>query len=118
MTHRSCSFAPPKDFEHVKDILELKRRDREREREKLGGVADYSGPAGLGRSMSLGNVGVGDDTLDLSNISESELQRVLREAEKRMKPFACGAGDCQRRYQTMNGLTNTWVIMELSVSHC
>ena len=104
MTHGSCNFAPPKDLEHVKDLLERKRRDREREREKLGGAAEDSGPAGLGRSMSLGNIGDGDDTLDLSNISESELREVEREAEKRMKPFACGVGDCQRRYKNMNGL--------------
>lgn len=103
MTHGSCNFAPPKDLEHVKDLLERKRRDREREREKLGGVTDDSGPAGLGRSLSLGNIG-DDDSLDLSNISESELREVEREAEKRMKPFACGVGDCQRRYKNMNGL--------------
>ncbi|KAF8633124.1 hypothetical protein AX15_001504 [Amanita polypyramis BW_CC] len=103
MTHGSCNFAPPKDLEHVKDLLERKRRDREREREKLGGATDDSG-SGLGRSISLGNVGESDDTLDLSNISESELREVEREAEKRMKPFACGVGDCQRRYKNMNGL--------------
>ncbi|KAF6756664.1 hypothetical protein DFP72DRAFT_846522 [Ephemerocybe angulata] len=29
---------------------------------------------------------------------------VEREAEKRLRPFACGVGDCQRRYKNMNGL--------------
>ncbi|KAK2464962.1 hypothetical protein APHAL10511_003038 [Amanita phalloides] len=104
MTHGSCNFAPPKDLEHVKDLLERKRRDRERERDKFGGVVDNSCSGGLGRSTSLSSIGDGDDSLDLSNISESELREVEREAEKRMKPFACGVGDCQRRYKNMNGL--------------
>ncbi|PFH52511.1 hypothetical protein AMATHDRAFT_2227 [Amanita thiersii Skay4041] len=109
ITHGSCNFAPPKDLEHVKDLLERKRRDREREREKLGEAGGDSSSGPLGRSMSLGNIGESyDDSQDLSsimsNISEAELREVEREAEKRMKPFACGVGDCQRRYKNMNGL--------------
>jgi len=105
MTHGSCNFAPPKDLEHVKDLLERKRRDRE----KAAAEDSSSGP--LGRSQSLGSIEEGEnaDTMDsltsiMSNISESELREVEREAEKRMKPFACGVGDCQRRYKNMNGL--------------
>ncbi|KIL63695.1 hypothetical protein M378DRAFT_179145 [Amanita muscaria Koide BX008] len=107
MTHGSCNFAPPKDLEHVKDLLERKRRDRE----KLNGTADDSSSGALGRSQSLGSIGEGNDgdsfdslTSIMSNISESELREVEREAERRMKPFACGVGDCQRRYKNMNGL--------------
>ncbi|OSX62995.1 hypothetical protein POSPLADRAFT_1142182 [Postia placenta MAD-698-R-SB12] len=37
-------------------------------------------------------------------ISESELREVEREAERRLRPYACGVGDCQRRYKNMNGL--------------
>ncbi|KAF8630574.1 hypothetical protein AX17_005386 [Amanita inopinata Kibby_2008] len=111
MTHGSCNFAPPKDLEHVKDLLERKRRDREREREKLGDATGDSSSGALGRSMSAGNIGdsYDGDGLDslssmMSNITETELREVEREAEKRMKPFACGVGDCQRRYKNMNGL--------------
>jgi len=107
MTHGSCNFAPPKDLEHVKDLLERKRRDRE----KLHGGSDDSSSVGLGRSQSLSSIGEGDSgdameslTSIMSNITESELREVEREAEKRMKPFACGVGDCQRRYKNMNGL--------------
>lgn len=43
----------------------------------------------------------GDDD---NMISEGELREVEREAERRLRPFACGIGDCQRRYKNMNGL--------------
>ncbi|KAG6907183.1 hypothetical protein DXG01_010054 [Tephrocybe rancida] len=117
MTHGSCNFAPPKDLEHVKDLLERKRRERE-----LAGS-----PNGLSRSASLGSLGQrngeggssssssalvnaqGEPLLhglygDLGCITETELREVEREAEKRVRPFACGVGDCQRRYKNMNGL--------------
>ena len=41
---------------------------------------------------------------DLSNISEHDLRKVEREVERRLKPYACGVGECQRRYKNMNGL--------------
>lgn len=86
MTHGSCNFNPPKDLEHVQALLEKKRRDR----------ADAEGLTGdLQDAASLS---------DLGQITETELREVEREAEKRYKPFACGVGDCQRRYKNMNGL--------------
>ncbi|TFK18111.1 hypothetical protein FA15DRAFT_660952 [Coprinopsis marcescibilis] len=115
MTHGSCNFAPPKDLEHVKDLLERKRREREAQNAANGVV-------GLNRSLSLGSSGVNGEgglppTLDTQllstyydlnlstmNITETELREVEREAEKRLRPFACGVGDCQRRYKNMNGL--------------
>jgi transcription factor SFP1 len=33
-------------------------------------------------------------------MSDSE----VREVEKRLRPYACGVGDCGRRYKNMNGL--------------
>ncbi|TEB26472.1 hypothetical protein FA13DRAFT_1039759 [Coprinellus micaceus] len=45
-----------------------------------------------------------DLNLQSMNITETELREVEREAEKRLRPFACGVGDCQRRYKNMNGL--------------
>ncbi|KAH7886620.1 hypothetical protein F5I97DRAFT_1020827 [Phlebopus sp. FC_14] len=74
MTHGSCNFAPPKDLEQVQALLASKRSARE---------------------------AAGDDD---QTISEGELREVEREAERRLRPFACGVGDCQRRYKNMNGL--------------
>lgn len=74
MTHGSCNFAPPKDLEQVQALLASKRSARE---------------------------AAGDDD---NMISEGELREVEREAERRLRPFACGVGDCQRRYKNMNGL--------------
>ncbi|KAH7923212.1 hypothetical protein BV22DRAFT_1015860 [Leucogyrophana mollusca] len=74
MTHGSCNFAPPKDLEQVQALLASKRSQRE---------------------------AAGEDD---NGISEGELREVEREAERRLRPFACGVGDCQRRYKNMNGL--------------
>lgn len=74
MTHGSCNFAPPKDLEQVQALLACKRSAREAAGE--------------------------DDNM----ITEGELREVEREAERRLRPFACGVGDCQRRYKNMNGL--------------
>lgn len=102
MTHGSCNFAPPKDLEHVKDLLERKKRERERERER-----DFN----LGRASSALNTpttsGPATPTTELAaeyGITEMDLREVEREAERRLRPFACGVGDCQRRYKNMNGL--------------
>ncbi|KAG6819015.1 hypothetical protein H0H93_016350, partial [Arthromyces matolae] len=130
MTHGSCNFAPPKDLEHVKDLLERKRRERE------AAAAGANATTSLARSASLGarpstsptssspmhpspstssthptpeflqlqglytDLGIGG----LGGITEHELREVEREAERRLKPFACGVGDCTRRYKNMNGL--------------
>ncbi|EAU83502.2 hypothetical protein CC1G_04758 [Coprinopsis cinerea okayama7 len=108
MTHGSCNFAPPKDLEHVKDLLERKRREREAK------GAPVNRPNGGANDGTIGGLPSTLDTqllstyydLNLSsmNITETELREVEREAEKRLRPFACGVGDCQRRYKNMNGL--------------
>jgi transcription factor SFP1 len=102
MTHGSCNFAPPKDLEHVRDLLERKKRERERERER-----DFT----LGRNPSAINTpttsGPASPTTELAaeyGISEMDLREVEKEAERRFRPFACGVADCQRRYKNMNGL--------------
>ena len=51
-----------------------------------------------------GNDAFYTDLAALGSITETELREVEREAEKRLRPFACGVGDCQRRYKNMNGL--------------
>ncbi|KAI0247433.1 hypothetical protein BJV78DRAFT_1245722 [Lactifluus subvellereus] len=74
MTHGSCNFAPPKDLEALQALLAEK-----------GVVVNGNDRSGL-------------------QITEGELREVEREAERRLRPFACGVGDCQRRYKNMNGL--------------
>ncbi|KAF7761101.1 hypothetical protein Agabi119p4_10510 [Agaricus bisporus var. burnettii] len=100
ITHGSCNFAPPKDLEHVKDLLERKKRERERERD-----------LGFGRNLSGSNTpitsGPATPSTELAleyGITEMDLREVEKEAERRLRPFACGVGDCQRRYKNMNGL--------------
>ncbi|PIL32556.1 hypothetical protein GSI_05259 [Ganoderma sinense ZZ0214-1] len=79
MTHGSCNFAPPKDLEHLQELLASKRSEK----------AAASGQAG----------GEGEVTL-----SDAEMREVEKEAERRLRPYACGVGECQRRYKNMNGL--------------
>lgn len=119
MTHGSCNFAPPKDLEHVKDLLERKRRERDAQVIANGGQpVNRSLSTGTNlNSNQQGQIGGLPTTLDTAllnsyydlnlqsmNITETELREVEREAEKRLRPFACGVGDCQRRYKNMNGL--------------
>jgi len=80
MTHGSCNFAPPKDLEQVQALLASKRQRQAAE----GNGEETDGSFGM--------------------ISEGELREVEREAERRLRPFACGVADCQRRYKNMNGL--------------
>jgi transcription factor SFP1 len=81
MTHGSCNFAPPKDLEQVQALLASKRSQRQ--------AAEANGEE-IDSSYGM--------------ISEGELREVEREAERRLRPFACGVADCQRRYKNMNGL--------------
>ncbi|EIW77917.1 hypothetical protein CONPUDRAFT_146018 [Coniophora puteana RWD-64-598 SS2] len=74
LTHGSCNFAPPKDLEQVQALLASKRSQREAAGEQN------------------------------AQITEGEMREVEREAERRLRPFACGISDCQRRYKNMNGL--------------
>ena len=74
LTHGSCNFAPPKDLEQVQALLASKRSQREAAGEQN------------------------------AQITECEMREVEREAERRLRPFACGVADCQRRYKNMNGL--------------
>ncbi|KAF9078587.1 hypothetical protein BDP27DRAFT_18026 [Rhodocollybia butyracea] len=41
---------------------------------------------------------------DLSSLPASERMAIEAEAERQLKPYACGVGDCPRRYKNMNGL--------------
>ena len=130
MTHGSCNFAPPKDLEHVKHLLERKRREREQQAAQgagltrsasLGSAPTPSGSSSSGYAPTPLSQNSAEDPStpgtplsptsilsltysDLSNISESDLREVEREAERRLRPVACGVGECTRRYKNMNGL--------------
>ena len=78
MTHGSCNFAPPKDLEHLQELLASKRSEK----------AKAQGEGAEGEVM----------------LSDAELREVEKEAERRLRPYACGVGECQRRYKNMNGL--------------
>jgi transcription factor SFP1 len=98
ITHGSCNFAPPKDLEHVQAILERKRRDKAAaEGVTLDDDSTNASPSGSGLNSPVGSA------FELG-ISDAELRDIEREAEKKLKPFACTIGDCTRRYKNMNGL--------------
>ena len=78
MTHGSCNFAPPKDLEHLQELLASKRSEK----------AKAQGEGAEGEVM----------------LSDAELREVEKEAERRLRTYACGVGECQRRYKNMNGL--------------
>lgn len=42
-------------------------------------------------------------------LSDAELREVEKEAERRLRPYACGVGECQRRYKNMNGLSTCFL---------
>ena len=77
MTHGSCNSAPPKDSEALQALLYEK------------------------------GVLINGDDRSGRQITEGELLELEREAERRRRPFACGVGDCQRRYMNMNGLSTS-----------
>ncbi|KAI0631692.1 hypothetical protein C8Q77DRAFT_153544 [Trametes polyzona] len=81
MTHGSCNFAPPKDLEHLQELLASKRSEK----------AAKAGENGVANEAEV-------------TLSDAELREVEKEAERRLRPYACGVGDCQRRYKNMNGL--------------
>lgn len=81
MTHGSCNFAPPKDLEHLQELLASKRSEK----------------------AAQGGAGGGADGAEVT-LSDAELREVEKEAERRLRPYACGVGECQRRYKNMNGL--------------
>ena len=74
MTHGSCNFAPPKDLEALQAVLAEKRV-----------VVNGNERSGV-------------------QITEGELREVEREAEHRLRPFACGVGDCQQQCKNIDGL--------------
>ncbi|KAI0349135.1 hypothetical protein OH77DRAFT_1440596 [Trametes cingulata] len=81
MTHGSCNSAPPKDLDYLQELLASKRSEK-------AAKAGENGPANKAEVT----------------LSDAELREVEKEAERRLRPYACSVGDCQRRYKNMNGL--------------
>ncbi|KAG6902397.1 hypothetical protein C0995_000602 [Termitomyces sp. Mi166 len=98
LTHGSCNLAPPKDLEHIKDLPERRRRQRS---------ASFGARSSSDPTLSNAQPPPSGEVLQLQGrlgTTETELRDIEREAEKQLKPFACGVGDCRRRYKNMNGL--------------
>lgn len=105
MTHGSCNFAPPKDLEALQALLAERA---ERQALANGGQPGAGGAGGANQprvEVKLGAGGVVEGLVGVNGMSEGEMREVEREAERRLRPFACGVGECQRRYKNMNGLS-------------
>jgi transcription factor SFP1 len=71
------------------------------------GYCNFAPPEGLEASQALvaekGVVVSGNDHSRVQ-IMKGDLHDVGRGAERRLRLFACGIGDCHRRYKSMDGL--------------
>jgi transcription factor SFP1 len=92
MTHGSCSFAPARDIEEVQALLASKRL-------AAAGSSSASAP-----TSPLDDNSVESLNASMAALSEADLRDLSIEAERRLRPFACGVGQCTRRYKNMNGL--------------
>ncbi|KAJ7673437.1 hypothetical protein B0H17DRAFT_1183228 [Mycena rosella] len=90
MTHGSCNYGPAKDLEAVRALLERKRAT-------AAAAASTSSSTSTPAPEEEEEAGAGGEPSPLS-------QAELNEVEARVRPFACGVGDCARRYKNMNGL--------------
>ncbi|KAJ3522432.1 hypothetical protein NM688_g8874 [Phlebia brevispora] len=84
MTHGSCDCTLPKDLEQNQALLVNKCRDNE-EQMRLNEQVDV--PEGQSAE---------------TDVTGSDAEP--REVEKWLRPYACGVGECQRRYKSMGGL--------------
>ncbi|KAJ7708951.1 hypothetical protein B0H17DRAFT_368995 [Mycena rosella] len=90
MTRGSCNYSPAKDLEAVRALLERKRAT-------AAAAASRSSSTLTPAPEEEEEAGAGGEPSPLS-------QAELNEVEMRARPFACGVGDCARRYKNMNGL--------------
>ncbi|KAF7290635.1 hypothetical protein MIND_01303700 [Mycena indigotica] len=107
MTHGQCSYAPAKDVEAVRALLERKRAQAAQASSANNSEDDVSTPstpaatpATTTSSSSPKSSSQANSTANTPTLSQAE----LNEVEARMRPYACGVGDCARRYKNMNGL--------------
>ena len=81
MKHGSCNFAPSEDLKCVQELLTNKWSET---------------------ATATGNEGE-------VTLSDVELKEVAKEASRKLRPFACGVNNCQKRYKTMKGLSESLV---------
>ncbi|KAJ6510510.1 hypothetical protein C8R45DRAFT_391139 [Mycena sanguinolenta] len=91
MTHGSCNYGPAKDLEAVRALLERKRAANATQPTYEDEAAEDASPAPAAAAAG---------EQQQQQLSQAE----LNEVEARVRPFACGVGDCSRRYKNMNGL--------------
>ncbi|KAJ6617991.1 hypothetical protein B0H10DRAFT_2189782 [Mycena sp. CBHHK59/15] len=98
MTHGSCNYGPAKDLEAVRALLERKRAS----------AAASSAASSSTSTASTTPVSTENEEEEPSAGGDPQQpalsQAELNEVEARVRPFACGVGDCARRYKNMNGL--------------
>ncbi|KAJ7119530.1 hypothetical protein C8R44DRAFT_737329 [Mycena epipterygia] len=93
MTHGSCNYGPAKDLEAVRALLERKRA-----------TANANAGTPLPEEEEEAHQHQQTQQQQQQNGGETLSQAELNEVEARVRPFACGVGDCARRYKNMNGL--------------
>ncbi|KAJ7207928.1 hypothetical protein GGX14DRAFT_634450 [Mycena pura] len=99
LTHGSCSYGPAKDVEAVRALLERKRANANANANATAApVAEEDDSASA--SPPTPNAAQASNATSAPGLSQAE----INEVEARMRPFACGVGDCSRRYKNMNGL--------------
>ncbi|KDQ57900.1 hypothetical protein JAAARDRAFT_193384 [Jaapia argillacea MUCL 33604] len=104
MTHGSCNFGPAKELGEVQAVLREKVQEKQLQAGYGSGTMNIASPSEAGMSSMSAMTAAGAGISGVGELSEREMMEVEREAERRLRPFACGVGECQRRYKNMNGL--------------
>lgn len=117
MTHGSCNFAPPKDVEAVRALLAGKRARQAASSSSssptstnpvnnlipspLSNSNPHSEPPTPSGSQTPVGEWSGDGAGEDEEFGEGGMMHLsaadLAEVERRVRPFACGVGDCTRR---------------------
>jgi transcription factor SFP1 len=92
VTHGSCSLKPVREVEAVKVLLASKSAASAQSSGSSPGSPTIPGTPTSSYDFEYAVDGV--------EVTQADLLLL----EKRIRPFACGVGDCQRRYKNMNGL--------------
>ncbi|KAJ7074658.1 hypothetical protein C8F01DRAFT_32293 [Mycena amicta] len=100
MTHGSCSYGPAKDVEAVRALLERKRAAAAAASANTSEDDSPSTPSSAQPTASVSATPAVPAAQQPTTLSQAE----INEVEARMRPYACGVGDCARRYKNMNGL--------------
>jgi transcription factor SFP1 len=91
VTHGSCSLKPVREVEAVRVLLASKSSSRNNSQPGSPTLSTPNSP----NDPSAMTQAEGD-----YGLTQEELLAI----EKRVRPYACGIGECSRRYKNMNGL--------------